>query len=67
MGRARWWGREAISGRRAAAKTAIDVLHLGFVSLPEPARDTTEKRRVDLRGTITLVRSVPGLPALIAA
>ncbi|GAA2614855.1 MFS transporter [Paractinoplanes durhamensis] len=41
------------------------LLHLALVALPEPAKDTTEKRSVDLRGTITLVRSVPGLSALI--
>jgi MFS transporter, DHA3 family, multidrug efflux protein len=41
------------------------LLHLSLVSLPEPPKDTEEKRRVDLKGTISLVRAVPGLPALI--
>ncbi|SNY71503.1 MFS transporter [Paractinoplanes atraurantiacus] len=44
----------------------VAVLALTFVRMPFFAAAATEKRSVDLRGTIRVIGGVPGLPALIA-
>jgi DHA3 family multidrug efflux protein-like MFS transporter len=45
---------------------AVAVVHLALVRVPETVRpQSTEPKRVDLRGTIRVVSEVPGLTALI--
>ena len=51
----------------ALVASAASVAHLAAVRVPEPAA-TLEgggRRTVDLRGTLAVVRAIPGLPALI--
>jgi DHA3 family multidrug efflux protein-like MFS transporter len=54
----------------AMAVLALAILHLGTVRIPETRPVRLERGEegagVDLRGTVTLVRGVPGLVALIA-
>ena len=54
----------------AMAVLALAILHLGTVQIPETRPVRLERGEegagVDLRGTVTLVRGVPGLVALIA-
>jgi MFS transporter, DHA3 family, multidrug efflux protein len=49
----------------AVAATALAILHLLPIRIPEPERSTEEQHRVDIRGTIRVVRLVPGLTGLI--
>jgi MFS transporter, DHA3 family, multidrug efflux protein len=62
----------AYDGMRSALLVALVVTGASFVHLrgvrvpePDPAGAAGGARRVDLRGTLRVVRSVPGLPALI--
>jgi MFS transporter, DHA3 family, multidrug efflux protein len=61
----------AFDGMRSVLLLGIVVLglslvHLSRVTVPEPERAPGRAREgVDLRGTLRVVRSVPGLPALI--
>jgi DHA3 family multidrug efflux protein-like MFS transporter len=50
---------------------AVAIAHLGLVRMPQNAADPAASadsgdKSVDLLGTVRLVRSIPGLPALIA-
>jgi DHA3 family multidrug efflux protein-like MFS transporter len=61
------WGGMVATLAFAIAFSLIAALHLLFVSVDEP-RDTSEQnapRRTDLAGTFRVVRSIPGLFALI--
>jgi DHA3 family multidrug efflux protein-like MFS transporter len=51
----------------ALVASAASVGHLVAVRVPEPdtASDGGSRRRIDLRGTLAVVRAIPGLPALI--
>ncbi|MEQ3553077.1 MFS transporter [Pseudonocardia nematodicida] len=62
----------AYDGMRSTLVLGVVVLtaslvHLSRVAVPEPARvhDDGGRGKVDLRGTLRVVGSVPGLPALI--
>lgn len=51
----------------ALAVLAMAVVHLALVRIAEDVPAATGRtNRVDLRGTLAVVRAVPGLPALIA-
>ena len=62
----------AFDGMRSALLLGIvalgaSMLHLARVRVPEPGRPPGQAEQgVDLRGTLRIVGSVPGLPALIA-
>jgi MFS transporter, DHA3 family, multidrug efflux protein len=52
----------------AIAVLAVAALHLPFVRMPAVVGGTAADsgdRRVDLRGTVAVVRGIPGMPALI--
>jgi MFS transporter, DHA3 family, multidrug efflux protein len=51
----------------ALVASAASIAHLVAVRVPEPdaVSDGGTKRTVDLRGTLAVVRAIPGLPALI--
>ncbi len=53
----------------AIAATLVAIVALSLISVeegrPAPAAGTEQKKKVDLRGTIQAVRSIPGLFALI--
>jgi len=51
----------------AIAASAASVAHLVAVRVHEPdiTSDGGSRRRIDLRGTLAVVRGIPGLPALI--
>lgn len=64
------WGGMFLTLVFALGFTAAAFIHLLFVSVDEPraheASDTpAQPRRVDLKGTIAVIRAVPGLIALI--
>jgi len=63
------WGGMAATLVFALALTVIALVHLLALRLDEPAPESEASgapREVDLRGTVRLVRAVPGLLALIA-
>jgi DHA3 family multidrug efflux protein-like MFS transporter len=51
----------------AVIASLASVAHLAAVRVPEPATtsDGGGRRKIDLRGTLAVVRGIPGLPALI--
>jgi MFS transporter, DHA3 family, multidrug efflux protein len=49
----------------ALAVLGAALAHLALVAIPEPPRDHSAARTVDLRGTVRVIRGVSGLPALI--
>jgi DHA3 family multidrug efflux protein-like MFS transporter len=51
----------------ALAATAASTAHLATLTVPEPPSGSAGggRRTVDLRGTLAVVRAVPGLPALV--
>ena len=61
------WGGMTATLIGAIALTFLTIMHLFFVKAPPAvgAADTDERKSIDLRGTIRLVGSIPGLFALI--
>ena len=62
------WGGMSATLIAAVALTALAFLHLSLVRIDEPAPQAETdgtKRKVDLRGTLTVIGAVPGLFALI--
>ncbi|MEK7510939.1 MAG: MFS transporter [Patescibacteria group bacterium] len=52
----------------AAVLTLATIVHLLFLAFPEPVPDATkeeESKRVDIRGTLVLLATIPGMIALI--
>jgi DHA3 family multidrug efflux protein-like MFS transporter len=62
-----WGGMEAVLAIGVAA-SLMNIVILALISVPEPELVHTEEnreRKMDLKGTIRIVREIPGLSALI--